>query len=149
MLYVLKFIHGTGIAILPAMKAAISHSNGRIAPVFDVSENLFLIDMSDSGKKERKSIVITGKEPFERARELSTLGVSVLICGAISGVQETAVRSAGIEVLGFVCGEVESVISAFIEGSLTTDGPFMMPGCCGRRRMHRHGRCCVKKSKHN
>lgn len=121
------------------MKAAISHSNGRIAPVFDVSENLFLIDVSDSGKKERKSIIITGKEPFERAKELSEFGVSVLICGAISSVQETAVRSASIEVLGFVCGEVESVISAFIEGSLTNDGPFMMPGCCQKR--HRHGRC--------
>ena len=134
---------------MPDMKAAISHSNGRIAPVFDVSGNLFLIDISESREKARKSIVITGKEPFERAKELSESGISVLICGAISGVQETAVRSAGIEVLGFVCGEVESVISAFIEGGLTTDGPFMMPGCCGRRRMHRHGRCCAKKSNHN
>lgn len=121
------------------MKAAISYSNGRIAPVFDVSENLFLIDISDSWEKERTSIVIAGQEPFERAKELSGLGVSVLICGAISGIQETAVRNAGIEVLGFVCGEVESVISAFAEGRLTNNGPFMMPGCCQKR--HRHGRC--------
>ena len=126
------------------MKIAVSHCNGRISPVFDVSENLLLIEES----KERRNIVITGKNAFERAREVSLLGVSVLICGAISSEQERAVRDVGVEVKGFICGDVEAIISAFSNGSLD-DVSFMMPGCCNKRRMHRHGHCCRKKANTN
>lgn len=128
------------------MKIAVSHCNGRIAPVFDVSENLFLIEVNGTEETGRKSVIIAGKEAFERAKELSRLEASVLICGAISGVQEMAVRSEGIEVRGFTCGELEAVIAAFIEGHLS-DGDFMMPGCCGRRRGFRRGYCGRKNNK--
>jgi len=125
------------------MKAAVSHSNGRISPVFDVSENLLLLDIEQMKEMKRENIIIGGKGIFEKARELSNLGVSVLICGAISGELEKAVSSTGIDVRGFVCGEIEAIISAFTEKRLD-DARFMMPGCCSRRRMHRHGHCCRK-----
>ncbi len=55
---------------------------------------------------------------FERVKELSELGVNVLLCGAISLTLEKALIGAGIRVVGFLGGELENVIQAFLEGSL-------------------------------
>jgi hypothetical protein len=45
----------------------------------------------------------------------------------------------GIEVIGFVCGDIEDVISAFVKGALINKN-FMMPGYGGHhfRRSYRH-----------
>jgi len=122
------------------MKTAVSYCNGRIAPVFDVSENILLLESDGVLEKGRAFATLAGKTAFERAEELSKLGVSVLLCGAVSREQEAALRNAGIDVRGFVCGELESVISAFLAGRLDDPG-LIMPGCCGKRRGHRRGRC--------
>lgn len=128
------------------MKIAVSYWQDRISPVFDVSEKLFLIDLVDGLEKGRDSVELFSKAPFERGGELSRRGVEVLICGAISASMETAVKNAGIKVLGFVCGKLDEVLPAFIQGKLS-DGHFAMPGCCGRRRGNRNGRCGTRSEK--
>ncbi len=124
----------------PAMKIAVSYCQDRISPVFDVSEKLLLINVLDGLEEGRESVELISKAPFERAGELSRKSVDVLLCGAISTPLESAVRNAGIEVLGFVCGKLDDVVEAFTDGSLA-DGRFSMPGCCGRRRGNRNGHC--------
>jgi predicted Fe-Mo cluster-binding NifX family protein len=133
-----KKAYGTGNAKRDCMRIAVSYLQNRIAPVFDVSENILLLDLEDRGEKKRESISIVRDGIFEKAKRLSELRVAVLICGAISGIQERAVKSAGIEVVGFVCGEIEGVLSAFLDGSLE-ERDFAMPGyspSSNRRRRH-------------
>jgi len=49
---------------------------------------------------------------------------------------EILLDGAGIQVLGFLCGDLESVIAAFISGQLT-DARFWMPGLRGKRQRFR------------
>ncbi|HCE44002.1 MAG TPA: hypothetical protein DET40_10675 [Lentisphaeria bacterium] len=132
-------IDGMDTAKTKTMKIAISHSQGRIAPVFDVSGNILLIDVGEGKDVARENISIAAKGVFERARELSVHDIDLLICGAISGVQETAIRKEGIAVAGFVCGAIEDVFRAFMDGHIA-DIRFLMPGCSRNLQRCRNGK---------
>jgi predicted Fe-Mo cluster-binding NifX family protein len=114
------------------MKIAVSEWSGRVAPVFDVCGTVTLLD-TESG--ERKSLPLAVGTPSAAASGLLSLGAAGLVCGAVSAVYEAALREAGIEVAGFVRGDMESVTAALMRGDLSRRR-FMMPGC--RRR---HGQC--------
>ena len=100
------------------MKIAIAHWQSRVSPVFDVADHLLLIAVENGREVHRDSLRLAGRVPFGRARELSELGVDVLLCGAVSLTLEKALIGAGIRVLGFLAGELESVIAAFLDGQL-------------------------------
>jgi predicted Fe-Mo cluster-binding NifX family protein len=100
------------------MKIAIAHWQSRVSPVFDVSDRLFLITFEDSREIHRESLRIGSQDPFERARNLAERGVDVLLCGAVSSALEKALTAAGIQVLGFLGGELENIVAAFLNGHL-------------------------------
>jgi predicted Fe-Mo cluster-binding NifX family protein len=113
------------------MKVAVPNWEGRISPVFDVAENILLVDASDGCEHLRKEVNLPPRDPFERARLLKTLGTDVLICGMLSLPQQRALVSAGIQIIPHICGEVGEVIEAFLGGQLDRQ-PLAMPGC-GKR----------------
>ena len=123
------------------MKVAIPHWQGRVSPVFDAATRLLVIEMADGHECDRVEVPLAGSDPAQRAKELARSEAGVLICGAISWPLEMAISSEGIEVIAQVCGQIEEVLSAFLEGRLA-DPAFLMPGCCGQRRRFRggHGR---------
>jgi predicted Fe-Mo cluster-binding NifX family protein len=123
---------------LETMKIAIPYCRGRVSPVFDVAENLYLIEARDGREISREKLELSQNGVFGKAGELSGLGVELLICGAISGIQETALTNAGIQVAGFICGDIETVIAAFINGNFVNT-QLQMPGCRGRHRRHGRG----------
>jgi predicted Fe-Mo cluster-binding NifX family protein len=114
------------------MKAAIAYWQSRVSPVFDVADRLFLITIEDSREVHRESLRLTSRDPFERARKLAERGVDVLLCGAVSHGLEKALVAAGIRVLGFLGGKLESIVSAFINGQLN-DGRLPRADRSGRR----------------
>jgi len=95
-----------------------------ISPVFDAAERLLLADI-ENGRMQRDTVELDISGPFCRARELSGLGVDVLICGAISRTMEIVLIGKKIQVIGFVYGPVEEILMAFIDGQLS-DGRFLM-----------------------
>lgn len=115
------------------MRIAISTWQGRISPVFDVAGTVLLVDIDSDREVGRESRGLPEGGSFERARQVAALGAEVLICGAISCGLERSLRSAGVRVIGQVCGPVEEVLDAFVSGRLTK-GAYRMPGCCRRRR---------------
>ena len=121
------------------MKVAISIWNGRVAPVFDVSECCLLISPDDSASAERVSFI--GDSNGEKAEFLAGHKVHTLICGAISTEYEESLLTEGIEIVSFIAGPVDQVLEAWKNNTLeVTD--FSMPGCgCPRRRCRRrrHG----------
>ena len=110
-----------------SMRIAIAHWQDRISPVFDVSDRLLLIDIEEGRELKREGNVLNCHEPFERAREVYRLGVQVLLCGAVSRPLETALISTGVHVIGFICGDLEDVLDAYISGHLA-DKRYQMPG---------------------
>jgi predicted Fe-Mo cluster-binding NifX family protein len=100
------------------MKLAMAHWQERISPVFDVADHLLLLEVEGRREIGRRSLRLAGLNPFERVKKLSEIGVDVLLCGAISLTLEKALIGAGIRVVGFLGGELENVIQAFLDGNL-------------------------------
>ena len=119
--------YGTPIAIDKAMKIAISHWQGRVSPVFDVSSEVFLVDIEDGQVNSGQIVLLGHHNPFTRAQEIAALGVQMLICGAISFDLKTILSEAGIQVLGFCCGALEDILGALRTGTFCRDR-FCMPG---------------------
>jgi predicted Fe-Mo cluster-binding NifX family protein len=114
------------------MKVALAHWQGRVSPVFDVADRLVLLDVEGGREIGRENLRLIRRDPFERVKELSDLGVEVLLCGAISLPLEKALTAAGIRVIGFLGGEFEHAVQAFLDGSLD-DGRVRNTGRIGNR----------------
>jgi predicted Fe-Mo cluster-binding NifX family protein len=120
-------IVGMPIADKTAMRIGIAHWQGRVSPVFDVSDRLLIIDIENGREQRLEEINLNARDPFERAKQVSRLATDVLLCGAISHALETALVGLGVQVVGFIRGNLEAVIAAFIHGQLA-DPRFRMPG---------------------
>ena len=114
------------------MKIAISQWQGRISPVFDVAQEVLLVDIEGCRVLEMQRASLSRNNPFERAREMAALGTELLICGAISLAYEKVLIQAGIHVIGFCCGEVVAVLAALEKGHFGGKR-FRMPGFNGRK----------------
>jgi predicted Fe-Mo cluster-binding NifX family protein len=110
------------------MKVAIPKWRHRISPVLDRSQILVLFDLENGKEVGRIKIRMTHTDPLARARQISDLGVDVIICGAVSSILEIALVSAGINVISCKCGPVKEVLNAYMENKLM-DSAFLMPGC--------------------
>ena len=117
------------------MRVAIPCWRGRVSPVFDTAGTLLLVDIENGRESRREQGTLRRNGPFARAGEFLRYGAGTLICGAISEPLERALRLAGVEVTGFVCGPAEEVLSAYLAGELSRPA-FRMPGAhrCRRRR---------------
>jgi len=134
--------HGMFIVVSRDMmnKIAIPHHLGYVSPVFDVARNILAVSVRDGQGQERNEVALETADPFLRAQELKNFGVDIVVCGAISRPHEMALLAKGIEVLHSVCGPLEEVLSAALQGTLK-DARFIMPGFTRPRRFRlRRGR---------
>ncbi len=122
------------------MRIAIPIWQGRVSPVFDVAGQVLLVEADKALEQSRREATLADEEPERRAERLGELGVTTLVCGAISHPLLVLLEARGIEVVSRVCGEVDEVLAAFLGGELRSDH-FAMPGCCGRAQRNRQGRC--------
>lgn len=115
------------------MKAAFTVWENRIAPVFDVAQQIHLVE-AEAGKVVREAqATLTADLPVQKALRLAELGVDTLVCGAISKPLQEMVAAYGIRVIPFMAGDLRKAIQALLSGSLERGG-FAMPGCRGRGR---------------
>jgi predicted Fe-Mo cluster-binding NifX family protein len=120
-------------------RIAIPHHLGYVSPVFDVARNLLGVLVKDGREQGREEIVLQTADPFLRAQELKNRGVDTVVCGAISQPYEMTLSAKGIKVVRSVCGPLEEVLSAALDGTLE-DARFLMPGFAGPRRQRRRYR---------
>lgn len=125
------------------MKTAFSVWEQRIAPVFDTSRQIHLVESDGTRIISKRVFAISGEDVPQMLTWLSEQGVDTLVCGAVSRPLQERLAAIGIKVFPFVAGDLRQVITALLDGSLK-GAAFTMPGCCGRRRMrrlHGGGRC--------
>jgi predicted Fe-Mo cluster-binding NifX family protein len=122
------------------MRAAMAIWGDRIAPVFDVSRHVRLVDVEGGRVVHVEASTMPNASLVERARWLVDHGVGLLICGAISRPLQGAIAAHGIRVISFVAGDIGEIERAWLAGTLE-EGPFAMPGCWGGAGMFRgrHG----------
>jgi predicted Fe-Mo cluster-binding NifX family protein len=112
--------------------AAFSLWQGRIAPVFDESKQIQLVQV-ETGQIVRHQIeYLPELLPIQRALALVNFGVDELICGAISKPLQQMIEGQSIKVIPFISGDLHEVVSAWLEHRLM-EAQYIMPGCCRRR----------------
>ncbi len=115
------------------MRTAISIWNERIAPVFDVSKKLLVMEINEGGVIVKREVVSLDDNPLRKAAQIAAIEVQELVCGAISRPLHEIVMAHGIRVIPFVKGNLDEVIQAYLHGNVESD-IFTMPGCYGRGR---------------
>lgn len=113
------------------MKTAFAYWDNRIAPVFDIARQIYVVE-TESGR-----IIAETEELFandmqaKKVFRIVELGISTLVCGAISRPLHAMIIGSGIRVICFVAGDLRRIIKAWLDGNLES-GKFAMPGCCRR-----------------
>jgi predicted Fe-Mo cluster-binding NifX family protein len=109
------------------MKIAISVWNGFVSSVFDFAHKLLLVDIENGHELNRSEVTLIPESAPQRAGRLKSLGVDVLICGAISRPLMYMLTGSGIEVLPYVTGRVDELLLAYMTGRLGQQ-QFILPG---------------------
>ena len=125
------------------MKLAIPIYKNSVSNVFDFAHRLLLVDIKNGEEINRSEIALGSQTLPQRAGQLKSLGVDVLVCGAISRILAEMVVTSGIELLPYVTGNVDSVLGAYMTGQLIKP-KFSMPGCWpgARKGLGRRQRGC-------
>ena len=96
------------------MKVALTAWEDRISPVFDSSRRLLIAEI-DNGEIVSKRYESFFPEMSARlAGVLKSLGIDVLICGAISQFPASILENSGILLIPFVSGNADMVSPIFI-----------------------------------
>lgn len=114
------------------VRLVIPEHQGRISPVFDAAGSVWLIDLENGRELRRESRSLSRNDSPARAREFLSLEPDILICGAISAPLETLLILSGVQVVGFVCGPVDEIVAAVLNGDIAKP-EFSMPGCRSQR----------------
>jgi predicted Fe-Mo cluster-binding NifX family protein len=108
-------------------RIAIPIFKSRVSPVFDTCTRLLLIDFENNRLITRKEFDLDNFSLRERLRILANNDVTVIICGGISNVFHAILSNSNIRLISGICGNVDEVIKAHIDGRLD-DPCFFMPG---------------------
>ncbi len=117
--------------------------NDRVSSTFDFARRVLVVEVDGKWEVSRHEIHFADLPVDRKARKLRDLGVQVVICGVVSDALADAVVQAGIRIIPYVSGEVESVLDAELRGSLA-ESCFLQPGCPpgARRRWRQRGGHC-------
>ena len=111
---------------------AFSTLDSRIAPVFDTSRELRVVTFEDKKEVGDERVELTQSTVFELLAALQKLGITQLVCGAVSKALQNQLELRNIQVIPFITGDFTVVKSAWINNDLSKE-VYIMPGCCGRR----------------
>lgn len=104
-----------------------------VSPLFEAATTLSIIRPDELSDK----VDLSGKTILEKMALFKSIGVPVVICGAISAFSVSLLERNKIQVVPWIRGPVADVISAYKNGQLTSMRCFALPGC-GRRG---YGKC--------
>ncbi len=113
------------------MKTAFAYWDNRIAPVFDIARQIHVVETESGRIVAETEESFANDLPVKKVFRIVELGVSTLVCGAISRPLHAMAVASGIRVISFVAGDLRKVINAWLDGNLES-GKFAMPGCCRR-----------------
>lgn len=118
------------------MKVALTAWENRISPVFDAARTLLIADIENGEIVNRRYDSLFPEMSARLAARLKDLGVEVLICGAISQLPAAVIEAGGVQLIPFIGGNIEDVLTSYAKGTQIVS-VFSMPGCGGRQRRQR------------
>jgi predicted Fe-Mo cluster-binding NifX family protein len=123
------------------MRVAITVFGSTISPLFDAARLLLLAEIERGEVRRLDEEAIGDLGVDARLSLLTTRGVQLLICGAISSFFHQALLERGIKVYPWVTGEVEDVL-AFLAARYR-DNQRALPARAAVTVTDRQGACCT------
>jgi predicted Fe-Mo cluster-binding NifX family protein len=99
-----------------------------VSPVFDVASTLFIAEIKNRAILKKTYTAFNPAMPSELLKLLKKMGVSILICGAISTKPADLIVENDIKLISFVTGNALKLLDNFASKQ-TIEKTFMMPGC--------------------
>lgn len=127
-------------------RIAIPVWEGRVSPVLDTAERLWVQDIEGGSQSSATIVDFRAEDIRTRMQFIRNLGIQTLLCGAVSRQLHNLLLEADIAVRPWLTGDVEEIAAAYSEGRLTGDR-FLLPGCRKRRRRGRSANYSRKQGK--
>ena len=105
------------------MKIAVVVWNDRIAPVLDVARRIRVVRVASGRIVEQWEMSFQEGITTQKAVLLAEVGVTVLLCGAISRPLLDSMESYGIDVVPSIAGDWHDVLRSFLVGTLPRTYP--------------------------
>jgi predicted Fe-Mo cluster-binding NifX family protein len=100
------------------MKVAIPLFKNRVSPRFDVSPEIWIIELNNGEVLKQEKWPAVNFDLQQRLDQLAFNRVEKIICGGIDGFCMDYLGNMGIDVIHNVAGEAEEVLNLFIRGVL-------------------------------
>ena len=100
------------------MKAAFSAWDHRIAPLFDVSRMVCIIETEAGDVVHKRFAAFESDLPAKKILCLVRWETDTLVCGAISRSMHSILTAQGIRVIPFIAGDLSAVIGARLTGCI-------------------------------
>jgi predicted Fe-Mo cluster-binding NifX family protein len=97
---------------------AITVFGTRVSSRLDCTEGVLLVTIADCAVEKREQVRLVQTNPLEKINTLLQLGIDVLICGGVPEIYANKLRNSGVQVIPWVRGEAEEVLSQFLAGKL-------------------------------
>ena len=102
------------------MKIAIPRVGEAVAPRLEYSATVAIVTVENGRVVDRLDFPIRSDESLDRIRLLRDQQVDIIICGGVQDVFEDMLRASGFEVISWVSGNIEDLLSLFLKGKLVT-----------------------------
>jgi predicted Fe-Mo cluster-binding NifX family protein len=110
------------------MKIGLPIWGQRLSPVLDFAHQLLVVEVRNGVVAQRRYHKMNPRLPaISQATVLADLQISMLICGSISLDLANLIRPCGIRIIPFITGEVEEILRAYLNNTLSHP-KFRMPG---------------------
>ncbi len=95
---------------------AIPTFGSRVSSRTDCADTILLVKVKDGEIKQRETIHLSSDNPLERMIKVIQLHPDVMICGGLSDIYTHILNDRNIEVVQWVFGEVDDILSQYLEG---------------------------------
>lgn len=100
------------------VRIAIPRWGEMVAPCVEYCATMAVFTIDNGRVVDQVDFPLRSQEPLDRLRLLRDQQVTTLICGGVQDVFETLMRAHGIQVISWVSGPVEELLSLYLRGQL-------------------------------
>lgn len=111
------------------MKVAIPRMGETVAPCFEYCATMAIFNIAESGTVEQVDFPLQSRDPFDRVRLLRDQKVDTVISGGMQAFYEDLLKAGGFEVISWVSGFVDELLTLYIRGELESGTE--LPQDCG------------------
>lgn len=102
------------------MTVAMPRMGEMVAPCFEYSATMTIFTIEANRVTGQVDFPLRSRDPLDRVRLLRDQKVDTVICGGMRDTYEDMVRASGFEVISWVSGSVEDLLSMYLRGQLVS-----------------------------